>query len=100
MRPKIVIAPGEEIRTLHTVDETFVTDAWRFGHPVVRYSRELETAANVYTTVTGLAFPVRLTGDTRDLWIEKTDANKADDLHQEVRDAQPGPQTGDGRDNA
>ena len=37
-RAKQVIAPSQEIRTLETKDAV-VSDAWRYGHPVVRYVR-------------------------------------------------------------
>ena len=86
MRPKYVVVPAEEIRVLNTND-ALVTDAWRYGHPVVRYSRPAKTINTVYTNVDDLAFPIRLAGDWREFQIEKTRAHAADDLFQETRNA-------------
>lgn len=86
MRPRYVVVPAEEVRVLETKDSV-VTDAWRYGHPVVRYNRSAKTPATVYDGVTGLDFPVRLTAQRRDLFITKTEANVGDDLFQDVRDA-------------
>lgn len=85
VRPKYVVVPSEEIRVLATEDDN-VTDAWRYGHPVVRYARDYTRPADVYDGVSGLDFPVRLTAEPRDLFIQKTAANAGDDLQQEVRD--------------
>jgi len=37
--------------------------------------------------VKGLKQPIRITADGRDIFFEKTEENKHDDLYQEVRDA-------------
>lgn len=83
MRAKYVVVPGEEIRVLDTED-SLITDAWRYGHPVVRYSRSAADRQTVYDNVSGLAMPVRLPGDWRESKIEKTQANVGDDLFGEV----------------
>lgn len=95
-RGKQVIAPSQEIRTLQTYDST-VSDAWRLGHPVVRYVRgnaaptpageRTKTLQQVYDNVDGLQMPLRLTVERRDIYIEETQADVGGDLHQEVRDA-------------
>lgn len=86
IRPKVVIVPAEEIRVLETRDNV-VTDAWRLGHPVVRYDRSAKSPATVFGNVSGLDFPVRLTNSHRDLFIQKNEDNVTDDLHQDARDA-------------
>lgn len=85
MRAKYMIVPSEEIRVLATNDDV-VTDAWRYGHPVVRYQRAAKTPADVYEQVSGLDFPVRLTAEPRDIFIQKDSDNITDDLHENVRD--------------
>jgi len=37
--------------------------------------------------VVGLKQPIRLTADGRDIFFEKTQEHRHDDLHQEVRDS-------------
>jgi hypothetical protein len=85
VRPKYVVVPSEEIRVLSTKDSN-VTDAWRYGHPVVRYARDFVRPADLYASASGLDYPVRLTAEPRDLFIQKTDANVTDDIHQNARD--------------
>ena len=95
-RVKQVIAPGQEVRTLQTKDAV-VTDAWRYGHPAVRYVRgnaaptpsgeRTKTLQQVYDNVSGLSMPLRLTVERRDIYIEKDSDNVGDDLHENVRDA-------------
>ena len=95
-RAKQVVAPGQEVRVLETKDAT-VSDAWRYGHPVVRYVRgsdtptpvgqQTKTLQQVYDNVSGLHMPLRLTAERRDLFIEKAAASVTDDLHEDVRDA-------------
>jgi hypothetical protein len=86
LRSKYVVVPAEEIRVLSTQDDV-VTDAWRYGHPVVRYSREAKEVQTVYDNVSDLEMPVRLTVDRREFQIEKTSDAVGDDLFQETRDA-------------
>ena len=95
-RPRQVIAPGQEIRVLETRDGT-VSDAWRYGHPVVRYVRgnaaptpsgqRTKTLQQVYDNVTGLRLPLRLTVERRDLYIENKPAAVTNDLFKNVDDA-------------
>lgn len=95
-RVKQVIAPSQEVRVLQTKDDT-VSDAWRYGHPVVRYVRgnasptpsgeRTKTLQQVYDNVDGLSMPLRLTVERRDIYIEKNSDNVGDDLHENVRDA-------------
>ena len=95
-RAKQVIAPSQEIRVLQTKDSV-VSDAWRYGHPVVRYVRgngaptpageRTKTLQQVYDNVDDLRQPLRLTVEKRDIYIEKGPEAVCDDLHQETRDA-------------
>lgn len=94
--PKQVIAPSQETRVLETRDAA-VSDAWRFGHPVVRYVRgasaptpvgeRTKTLQQVYDNVGDLHMPLRLTVERRDIYIEKSAVGVCDDLQGEVRDA-------------
>jgi hypothetical protein len=86
MRDRYVVVPGEEIRVLDTKD-ALVTDAWAYGHPVVRYARADVTVDTVYQGVTGLDFPVRITADRRDLHIQNTTAARTNDLFLDVQSA-------------
>lgn len=93
-RGKQVIAPGQEVRTLQTYDSN-VSDAWRLGHPVVRYVRSdsapagerTKTLQQVYDNVDDLQIPLRLTVERRDVYIEETQASVGGDLQQEVRES-------------
>ena len=86
MRPLQVIVPGEEVQILSTKDAV-VTDAWRFGHQVVKYVKDTKSVGTVYQTVDGLGFPVRLTNQRRDIQIEKDADHVSDDLFTEVQNA-------------
>lgn len=86
-----VMIPGEEISCFNVLDSTFKSDAWRYGHPVSVKAREKLTVAELYAAASDLAFPVHLVGYRGDLFIGNTDAAITADLHQEVRDAGPGP---------
>jgi hypothetical protein len=83
-----VSVPGEEVQVVETRD-AFKTDAFRFGHPVVVSPRATCSLPDVYAAVAGLDFPVRMVGNPREVQIQKTLANKADDLYGELRDACP-----------
>jgi len=95
-RPRQVIAPGQEIRVLQTYDAA-TTDAWRYGHPVVRYIRgnagptpakeRTKTLQQVYSNVSGLRLPLRLTVERRDLYIENKPSAVTNDLFKNVDDA-------------
>lgn len=84
MKDKYVIVPGEEIRVLATMDASTVTDAWRYGHPVVRYSRSTKAPADVYAGVSGLDMPVRLTAQRRDIFTQNSEGNETNDLFGDV----------------
>ena len=86
MSDRYVVVPGEEVRILATHDSV-VTDQWRYGHPVVRYIRSTKDMQTVFSGVSGLDMPIRLTTDRRDVRIQKDAANVTDDLFQEVADA-------------
>ena len=86
---ELVAVPGEEIQVVETRDTGFVTDAFRFGHPLVVAPRTPCTVSDLYASVSGLDFPVRLPGNPRELQIEKTPANLGDDLYGEARDVCP-----------
>jgi hypothetical protein len=95
-RAKQVIAPSQEIRVLQTSDAV-ISDAWRYGHPVVRYVRggaaptpageRTKTLQQVYDNTSDLAMPLRLTVERRDVYIEKSADGVCDDLHEDVRDS-------------
>jgi len=86
LRPKYVVVPSEEVSIADTKDGV-ISDAWRYGHPVVRYVRQTKSLASVYASVPGLQFPVRITNDRRDIHIEKVEGNVTDDLFGEVANA-------------
>ena len=86
--------PGEEIQVVETrnIDPALgaaITDAFRFGHPVVIAPRAVCDLPTVYAGVSGLDFPVRMIGNPREVQIQKTLTNRADDLYGELRDACP-----------
>jgi hypothetical protein len=86
---QFVSVPGEEVLVVETRDAAFKSDAFRFGHPVVLAPRAGCSVPDVYAGVSGLDFPVRMVGNPREVQIQKTLANKADDLYQELRDTCP-----------
>ena len=85
----VVAVPGEEVQVLETRDAN-VSDAFRFGHPIVVYPRTACTLATVYAGVTGLNFPVRMVGNPRELQIENVPASVANDLYGQVATLCPG----------
>jgi len=85
----LVTVPGEENLVVETRDSSFRTDAFRYGHPVVVAPRDPCTLSEVYAGVSGLDLPVRLTGNPREIQIQKTEANITDDLYGELRTACP-----------
>jgi len=94
--PKEVMAPGEEIDVILKLDNDGSdapgpNPAWRFGMPVSVVRRTRATPATIFNNVSGLDLPKRLVGNYNDVFIQKTEANATDDLHQEVRDASPAP---------
>lgn len=95
-RSRQVIVPGQEVRVLETRDNN-VSDAWRYGHPVVRYVRtgaaptpateRTKTMQQVYSNVDGLHMPIRLTVERRDIFIQKDLDNVGDDLFTDTKNA-------------
>lgn len=90
-----VVVPGEEIQVYEKRDDSFRTDAFRFGHPVTVLTRDKTTLSEIIThgtdgsgtpLVADLNFPVRFVGYYRDVFIEKNADNVTADLHQDVRD--------------
>ena len=88
---QVMSVPGEEILVVETRDSSFVTDAFRFGHPVVVSPRVKATFEDAAESIADLNFPVRLPGNPRDVFLEKSPGNNQDDLHQELRDIAPTP---------
>ena len=80
-----VPAPGEEIQVVEIRDATFRSDAFRYGHPVVVHPRTNCSLATVVNGLNNLAMPVRLTGNPREVQIEKNASGLAADFHGEVR---------------
>jgi hypothetical protein len=85
IRPRIVIVPSEEVRVTETRDAV-ISDAWRLGHPLVRYARGSMAVVTAFAGVSGLDFPVRLTNSHRDLLLQKTLEDVEDDLFKDVQD--------------
>ena len=86
---ELVAVPGEEVQVIETRD-TVVTDAFRFGHPVVIAPRTPLTLANLYAAVGGLDFPVRMVGNPRELQVQNVAAHVTDDLYAEAQVVQAG----------
>lgn len=87
----VMSVPGEEILVTETRDSTFLSDAFRFGHPIVvepRTKALFETAAE---GIANLDFPVRLPGNPRDAFLQKTSGNEGDDIHANLRAVAPAP---------
>ncbi len=87
--PLIMVVPGEETTVIETRDasenvlDTTLTLGRSSGLPIVRETRSgpsLEAAAE---GISGLGFPIVI---GQDVFLEKTTANVADDLHEELRD--------------
>jgi hypothetical protein len=82
MRGLVVSVPAREVLVQETRNAS-LSDAFRFGHPVVRHLRSVCTLDDVTSGVSGLEFPTRI---GRDVFLAKDENNLADDLHQEVRE--------------
>ena len=88
MRPLIMSVPSRETQILSTFDgdanivQTNLTSNRR-GLPVVRYLRPVVPFETAAEQIAGLNFPVVI---GQDKFLEKSDANVADDLHQDLRD--------------
>jgi hypothetical protein len=85
----LVAVPGEEIQVVETRDAV-VTDAFRYGHPVVVAPRAGCSLATLYAGVSGLDFPVRLTGNPRELQVQNAAASINNDLYADARGVCPG----------
>jgi len=84
--PKVMAVPSREIMVYETRDDTHVTGAFRYGFPVVVQRRDKTELATAINGISGLNFPVRFPGYQRDVFLEKDDANVADDIQQDLRD--------------
>lgn len=84
LRELVMAVPSEEVRVLRTRDSV-VSDRYRSGHFVTVYNRDLTTYAEAVAGLTGIAIPFQI---GRDKFIEKTVANAADDIHQDLRDVE------------
>lgn len=84
----LVAVPGEEIQVVETRDAV-VTDAFRFGHPVVVAPRQSCTLAALYAGVSGLDFPVRMVGNPRELQVQNAAASITNDLYADARGVCP-----------
>lgn len=92
MRPLVMVTPGRETQVLSTFDgdSNVVTTALtsdRRGLPIVRYLRPAVPFATAAENISGLNFPVVVSGDS---FLEKSSANVTDDLHQNLRDVATG----------
>ena len=85
----LVSVPGEEVLVTETRDAN-ITDAFRFGHPVVIAPRSPATLAEIYAGVAGLDFPVRLPGNPREVQIQNTSSNVTNDLYGDAQAVQAG----------
>jgi len=84
--------PGRETQILSTFDgdanivQTNLTSDRR-GLPIVRYLRPVVPFQTAAENIAGLNFPVVI---GQDKFLEKSDANVADDLHENARDTDAG----------
>jgi hypothetical protein len=91
LRPLVMSVPSEETLGLTVrvsdVDDDVVTTALLEGRgsglPVVRGLAPVTTLAEAVAGVADLDFPVRIGAD---VFLNKSDANVTDDLHQNLRD--------------
>lgn len=91
-RRLIMSVPSEEVLVTETRDPatedlivTTALDQDRTGLPVVRGLKPVVSLAEAVEGISGLNFPIRMPGH-RDVFLEKSDASKTDDLHQDLRD--------------
>jgi hypothetical protein len=88
MRPQVMSVPGEE--TLHVttyasgsnVLDTSLVESRSTGLPVVRGLRTPTTFAAAVAGIADIDFPVTI---GKDRFLQKNDANVADDLHTDLR---------------
>jgi hypothetical protein len=92
MRPLIMSVPSRETQILSTFDgdanivQTNLTSDRR-GLPIVRYLRPVVPFQTAAENIAGLNFPVVI---GQDKFLEKGDAAVRDDLHEDLRDTDPG----------
>jgi hypothetical protein len=75
--------PSREVLIDETRDVA-PSDAFRFGHPVVRYLRPQFAFADAVAGIGGLQAPIVI---GQDKFLAKSEANKADDLQADLRAA-------------
>lgn len=88
MRPQVMSVPGEE--TLHVttyasgsnVLDTSLVESRNTGLPLVRGLRTPKTFVAAVAGIADIDFPVTI---GKDRFLQKNDANVADDLHQDLR---------------
>ena len=85
-----VAVPGEETLVVENRDIATRSDAFRYGKAVVVEPRKLLSVPALYAGVAGMDFPVRMVGNPREVQVQKTFANRADDLQGQVRAIAPG----------
>ena len=91
LRPQVMSVPGEETLdlTVRAADPdsdivtTALTEGRGSGLPVVRGLKAVTSLAEAVAGVASLDFPVVI---GQDRFLNKSDANVADDLHQDLRD--------------
>lgn len=93
INPLVMVVPGMEHLTVTETRETLaagaaildtsLTTGRGVGLPIVRYTQSMPTLESAAESISGLAFPVRI---GQDAMLEKSSANIADDLFQELRD--------------
>lgn len=85
-----VAVPGEETLVVENRDVLTRSDAFRFGKSAVNQPRRFITTRQLYLGVANMDFPVRMIGNPREVQVQKRYANRADDLHAQVRATAPG----------
>jgi len=89
MRPLIMSVPSRETQILSTFDgdagivQTNLTSNRR-GLPIVRYIRPVVPFETAAENIAGLNFPVVI---GQDKFLENSDANVRNDLHQDLRNS-------------
>lgn len=99
INPQVMMVPGEEHLTVTETREALAVDAngntvttvlntsliigRSHGLPIVRYTQAPPSLEEAAEGISGLNFPVKIGQDS---FLEKSDANVADDLHQDLRD--------------
>jgi len=81
-RDPVMSVPGREVIVAQTTDGV-VSDAWRFGHPVVTFPRHFVSLGTALASITDVKL-MRLVGG-RDFFLTKETGHNIDDLHAEIR---------------